>query len=104
MVALQIVWFKRDLRVVDHRPLSQAARRGPVLPLYVIEPELWRQRDASERQWLFCREALLELRDALRELGQPLVIRCGDVVEVLERARHQFGIDALWSHEETGNG
>ena len=104
MVALQIVWFKRDLRVVDHRPLSQAADRGPVLPLYVIEPELWRQTDASERQWSFCREALMELRDSLGELGQPLVIRCGDVVEVLERARRQFGIDALWSHEETGNG
>ena len=23
---------------------------------------------------------------------------------VLERAQHQFGIDPLWSHEETGNG
>jgi len=35
---VQLVWFKRDLRVVDHAPLSQAAERGPVLPLYVAEP------------------------------------------------------------------
>ena len=104
MTALQVVWFKRDLRAVDHRPLVQAIKRGPVLPLYVVEPELWQQPDVSERQWLFCREALLELRQALMDLGQPLVVRSGDVVQVLERARRQFGIDRLWSHEETGNG
>ena len=104
MTALQVVWFKRDLRAVDHRPLVQAIKRGPVLPLYVVEPELWQQPDVSERQWLFCRESLLELRQALMDLGQPLVVRSGDVVQVLERARRQFGIDRLWSHEETGNG
>ena len=104
MPPLQIVWFKRDLRIVDHRPLLAAAERGPVLPLYIVEPKLWQQPDASERQWLFCREALLELRRSLADLGQPLVVRTGDVVQVLERARRQFGIDGLWSHEETGNG
>ena len=35
----QVVWFKRDLRVQDHRPLAIAAERGPVIPLYVIEPD-----------------------------------------------------------------
>ena len=39
MAALQLVWFKRDLRVVDHRPLVEAQQLGPVLPLYVVEPE-----------------------------------------------------------------
>ena len=104
MAALQIIWFKRDLRIVDHRPLLAAAEQGPVLPLYVVEPELWQQPDVSERQWLFCRESLVELRQALADLGQLLVVRSGDVVQVLERARRQFGIDGLWSHEETGNG
>ena len=104
MTPLQLVWYKRDLRVVDHRPLLEASARGPVLPLYVVEPELWQQADASERQWLFCKESLCELRAALAELGQPLVVRSGDVVEVFERARSQFGVAALWSHQETGNG
>ncbi|MFM7434480.1 MAG: deoxyribodipyrimidine photo-lyase, partial [Vulcanococcus sp.] len=77
--ALQVVWFKRDLRMHDHGPLSQAALRGPVLPLYVVEPELWQQPDASARQWAFAREGLEELRLALAALGQPLVVRCGAV-------------------------
>jgi len=101
---LQIVWFKRDLRIHDHRPLLEAGRRGPVLPLLVVEPELWQQPDASGRQWAFAAEGIAELRQALAALGQPLVVRVGDVVAVLERARRQLGVAGLWSHEETGNG
>jgi deoxyribodipyrimidine photo-lyase len=104
MEPVQIVWFKRDLRTADHAPLQQASLRGPVLPLVVVEPELWQQPDASARQWAFCAESLQELRQALAQLGQPLVVRIGAVEEVLERARRRFGIATLWSHEETGNG
>jgi deoxyribodipyrimidine photo-lyase len=104
MGPLHVVWFKRDLRGADHRPLAEAAARGLVLPLYVVEPELWREPDSSGRQWAFCRESLIELREALAALGQPLVVRVGAVEQVLERARRQFGVAGLWSHEETGNG
>lgn len=100
---VHVVWFKRDLRVIDHVPLSEAACAGPVLPLYVAEPELWRQDDASGRQWEAVRESLVELRAALAALGQPLVVRIGDAVDVLERIRRERGIAALWSHMETGN-
>ncbi|MEM9780594.1 MAG: deoxyribodipyrimidine photo-lyase, partial [Pseudomonadota bacterium] len=55
---LQIVWFKRDLRVADHAVLAAASQAGPVLPLYIIEPELWRQPDMSARQWAFVAECL----------------------------------------------
>ena len=75
MKQIQIVWFKRDLRVVDHQPLLQASRHGPVLPLVIVEPELWQQPDASARQWAFYAESLEELRRSLAELGQPLVVR-----------------------------
>ena len=69
MESLQIVWFKRDLRLADHGPLLLASRLGPVLPLVVVEPELWRQPDASARQWQFYSECLEELRSDLAALG-----------------------------------
>ena len=50
---VDVVWFKRDLRVSDHAPLWHAAQQANVLPLYVIEPELWQQADASNRHWAF---------------------------------------------------
>ncbi|MDZ7822936.1 MAG: deoxyribodipyrimidine photo-lyase [Ahrensia sp.] len=37
---VQVVWFKRDLRIHDHAALAAAASRGKILPLYIIEPGL----------------------------------------------------------------
>ncbi len=104
MEKVQIVWFKRDLRIADHRPLAAAAARGPVLPLYVVEPEWWRQPDMSARQWAFARECLEELDQDLTALGQGLVVRTGRVTEVLTALADELPVAGLWSHEETGNG
>ena len=41
MTAPIIVWFKRDLRVNDHKALVSAVKEGPIIPLYVFEPEYW---------------------------------------------------------------
>ncbi len=101
---LQVVWFKRDLRIHDHAPLAQAAAAGPVLPIFIVEPSMWQQPDASGRHWAFIRESLIELREALADIGQPLVIRRGEAVAVFEALRAKRGAFALWSHEETGNG
>jgi deoxyribodipyrimidine photo-lyase len=98
-----LVWFKRDLRVQDHPALTLAAGLGPVLPVYVVEPELWAQPDASARQWEVVAESLAGLREDLAAIGTPLVVRVGDAVEVLEGLCRRHGISRIVSHEETGN-
>ncbi|MCA3261752.1 MAG: deoxyribodipyrimidine photo-lyase [Telmatospirillum sp.] len=101
---VNIVWFKRDLRIADHRPLALAAEAGPVLPLYIVEPALWQQQDASARQWEFAAECLSELQEDLAAVGQPLWVMVGDAVAILQNLHKRFGIAALFSHAETGNG
>jgi len=101
---LSLVWFKRDLRVHDHPALALAAAQGAVLPVYIIEPDLWAQPDASGRQWAFVTESLEDLRRDLAALGQPLILRVGDAVDVLARLRAKHRFRQIISHEETGNG
>jgi deoxyribodipyrimidine photo-lyase len=98
-----LVWFKRDLRIYDHPALVEAASRGAVLPVYIVEPEYWAQPDSSARQWEFIAESLNVLRDSLAGIGAPLVVRVGDAVSVLDRLCRANKIGALVSHEETGN-
>ncbi len=74
-----------------------------MLPLYVVEREFWQLPDASSRQWSFVAETLAELRDELGRRGQPLVVRQGPVIDVLTALKNGGVLDALWSHEETGN-
>lgn len=102
-MCIQLVWFKRDLRLHDHPALSAAAARGPVLPLYIVEPSLIHAPDFAARHWTFMRGCLIELRANLARLGQPLVIRVGEAVEVLDHLVSTWPIEAIWAHEETGN-
>jgi deoxyribodipyrimidine photo-lyase len=103
LAPLHVVWYKRDLRLADHAPLTEAAARGPVLPLYIIEPSLLRAPDFDPCHWTFIRASLMELRARLAALGQPLVVRVGEAVEVLERLAQAAPVAALWAHEETGS-
>ncbi len=98
-MSYQVVWFKRDLRIEDHRPLVEAAKRGPVLPLYIVEPEWLASPDFDPSHWTFVRASLVELDQQLRRLGQGLVVRAGEAVDVLRHLPEAH----LWAHEETGN-
>lgn len=100
---MNLVWFKRDLRCDDHEPLARASQ-GSVLPLYVIEPEYWLQPDTSQRQYRFLLDSLSDLAGQLAARGQPLWVRVGDAVSIIDELIRTQGIEAVYSHEETGNG
>ncbi|MCR9200042.1 MAG: DNA photolyase family protein [Planctomycetaceae bacterium] len=100
---MQVVWFKRDLRVSDHRALHAACQSGsPVLCLYVFEPELWQQPDADARHLRFVHDSLADLQERLKERGGRLVVRVGDIISVLTDLHKQQPVSAIHSHEETG--
>ncbi len=98
-----LVWLKRDLRLEDHPALTMAAGLGAVLPVYIAEPELWAQPDASARQWGFITESLQGLQGDMAAVGLTLAVRVGDAVEVLSRLCLRHNITRIISHEETGN-
>ena len=95
-----LLWFKKDLRLADHAALARAATIGPVLPLYILEPELWAEPDMSGRQFHFLKDCL---RDLHRALDGRLVIRVGAAPRILQDLSAHFGTTHLISHEETGN-
>jgi deoxyribodipyrimidine photo-lyase len=99
-----IVWFKRDLRINDHAPLLTASfEDAPIIPLYIVEPEYWKQPDASRRHWHFIHDCLCELNNNLAALGQHLIIKVGDSCEVIKNLHLEHQISDLYTHEETGN-
>lgn len=82
-IIIDIVWFKRDLRIFDHTPLSLASESGrPILPIFIFEPELWKGPDHSYRQYIFLKEALRDLDKQLSSLGANLVILVGNAVDI----------------------
>ena len=105
---MHLVWFKRDLRLNDHRPLAAAADAArstghKVACVYVYEPDYWRLRDTDVRHLTFINASLRELRQSLRRVGGELILRTGEVTEVFNALHREHPIASVHSHEETGN-
>nr|WP_315468422.1 FAD-binding domain-containing protein [uncultured Undibacterium sp.] len=102
-MSYSVVWFKRDLRLHDHAALVEAASRGPILCLYVVEPGLWAQADAARQHFEFVLESLRDLYIALKQYGGRLHVVTGDIIDVLTALHDQAPFQNLCAHEETGN-
>lgn len=100
---LNIVWFKRDLRIDHHKALASALKDGPIVALYCWEPCIWQAEDASLSQQSFIGESLRSLRQALADINIPLHISSLGIVETLSFIAQNTPIAAMHSHEETGN-
>jgi deoxyribodipyrimidine photo-lyase len=48
-----VLWFRRDLRLVDHPALLAAAGAAEVLPLFVLDPALLRPAGAPRLGYLY---------------------------------------------------
>ncbi|MDX1971352.1 MAG: deoxyribodipyrimidine photo-lyase, partial [Candidatus Sumerlaeia bacterium] len=96
------LWFKRDLRVEDHAPLLEAAARGPVLCLYIYEPEVLQAHYTEASHLGFLNESLRELDASLRQLGNRLITRHGEAVEVFRALHRDVRFNWIYAHQETG--
>ena len=56
---INIVWFKRDLRLVDNTALLNAASsKIPLVLMYILEPSLEQDINYSARHWRFVFESI----------------------------------------------
>ncbi|MEP6660331.1 MAG: deoxyribodipyrimidine photo-lyase [Acidimicrobiales bacterium] len=77
-MSTSVMWFRRDLRLDDHPALTAAATSGAVVPLYVIDPQLWATAGAPRRAFL-----VAALRSLDASLDATLVVCHGDPREVV---------------------
>lgn len=90
-----IVWFRRDLRIVDHAALSAAADTGqPIVSLFVLDED--EPLGGAARWWLHY--SLEEFAEDLGDLGLDLILRRGSAREVVPALAKEIGAEAVfWS-------
>jgi len=95
MQDVQIVWLRRDLRIVDNPALFNAAQSGPVIAVYVLDDEAAGHHayGGASRWWLH--HSLASLAKGLEALGSKLVLRKGDAVEHLAAIADELGASAI---------
>ena len=100
---MNIVWFKRDLRLTDNEALYNAIASGrKVLLLYIFEPSLINDIHYSNRHFDFIKQSLESLQKELLPFHTQILIVEGEVVEVFKKLNQLISINAVYSHQETG--
>ncbi len=101
---INIVWFKRDLRLTDHEPLFIALQKEiPTLLLYCFEPSIMTYEDTDVRHWRFVYESLKELQNNLNKVSAQLHVFHQEAIAVFVALSTSYHIKTVYSHQETGN-
>ncbi|MCU0428923.1 MAG: DNA photolyase family protein [Cytophagaceae bacterium] len=98
---VNVVWLKRDLRILDHAPLYHAQRSSlPYLVVYCFEPSLMSAEDSDVRHWRFVWQSLQELQQVP---GFSIQLFYCEVEQMVEWLLAHVAVDTWYSHQETGN-
>ncbi len=92
---LQLVWFRRDLRIDDNPALAAAAEHGPVACCFVLDPRIFRGPGAAAVRVRFMLEGLADLDRSLRRLGGGLHLRQGPSERELARLAAELGAETV---------
>ncbi len=96
-----IVWFRRDLRVHDHPPLTAAlAVDDVVIPVFCLDRRLRDGRHRSAARDAFLRACLRDLDATLRQLGSGLVVLDGRPEQVLGELAAQVDARKVFACED----
>lgn len=104
--AINIVWFKRDLRLQDNEALRAAQEENlPIVLLYCFEPSIMKYDDSEVRHWRFVFESIQDLKNQLKQLSVDAIIHVfhQEALFVFEQLAQIFTIKSVFSHKETGN-
>ena len=102
--AINIVWFKRDLRFTDHEPLFMAQQENiPVLLVYFFEPTVMNYDDSDIRHWRFVYESLMEMQKKLDSVDAKIFVFHNEVATVFDALAEKYQIKKVFSHQEIGN-
>ena len=74
-----IHWFRQDLRLSDNPALTQASKRGLVLPLYILDTSCLKPLGSASRVWLHHSLKSLDL-----SLNQKLCLYKGQPLDILK--------------------
>jgi deoxyribodipyrimidine photo-lyase len=102
--AVNIVWFKRDLRFIDNEALYSAHNSGlPLVLIYCFEPTVMNSPDSDARHWRFIYESIQDLQAKLNTTNATLYFFHNEVQTVFSELLKKYDIKTVFSHQEIGN-
>ena len=102
MNLVNIVWFRRDLRLSDNAALYHALKsENPVLPIFIFDKNILdRLDDKTDRRVEFIHAALTEMQQQLVTLGSSLQVFYSTPLEAFEQLISNYKIEKVFTNHD----
>ena len=100
--AINIVWFRRDLRLKDNAALYHALRSGiPVLPIFIFDTTILDQlQDRSDKRVAFIHSAITEMQTELVAMGSTMKVFHGKPLDVFTQLVQSYSIQTVFTNHD----
>jgi len=100
--SVNIVWFRRDLRLSDNAALYHSLRAGqPVLPVFIFDKQILDQlEDKQDKRVAFIHGAISEMQTELVNMGASMQVFYGKPLEVFENLVKQYTIGSVFTNHD----
>ena len=96
-----LVWFRRDLRLIDHTALHHALlEHERVFCVFVFDATLLADLPRRDRRVEFIWHAVCELDRLLRERGGALIVVQGDPLTEIPALAQRLGVAAVYANRD----
>lgn len=68
----QILWFRRDLRIIDNEILANA--KGEILPIFIFDKNILQNLPKDDKRVTFIYKSVYKLKEDLKSIGLDLAI------------------------------
>lgn len=99
---INIIWFRRDLRLHDHAALYEALKSGrPVLPLFIFDRNILdKLEDRTDRRVHFIHAALEEMQVKLTTLRSSMTVVYGHPQTVFRQLLDEYTIEKVFTNHD----
>ena len=95
---INVVWFKRDLRLQDNEAIFNATKSDiPTLLLYVFEKSLENDSHYSQRHWNFIKQSLVDINKQLEQSNTQVLAVSSEVLQVFNILEETYKIETVYS-------
>lgn len=100
--AINVFWFRRDLRLDDNTGLSKALQSGlPVLPVFIFDPLILEKlEDREDARVSFIYKALQALNVQLNKLGSSLLILHQEPLKAWEHILDLYKVETVFTNSD----
>ncbi|MEP6711262.1 MAG: deoxyribodipyrimidine photo-lyase [Ferruginibacter sp.] len=99
---INIIWFRRDLRLTDNAALYHALKAGePLLPIFIFDKNiLHKLENKKDRRVQFIHEVLEQIQKQLLQLGSTLEVLYEKPEDAFEKLLNKYTISKVFTNHD----